>query len=298
MALNTPAGETIYINVCSALNEVPEDQNGVCVGAGACKISDGQAINLGGLQFPPDLISPGKLRLEYSPLTEISDPSCPEGTVPRTFITFTCSPGEVGVPVLELVDEQCWYFFTWATDAACSDQHIESSSCSIVDPVTLISYDLTGIPTVNLSTSSGKLYLSPCGHVGTSPCSASEGCLKDGDGLNLFIRSNLTLTNGMLSTQFFEKNDDDCTEVEVIYQCGNVTQASLVTDQLCTYSVYVVTPKACLHSDIDQCVTRDRNGVVYDLSILTKPSGAWNVSVESSVKYDFELNVCRSLSSV
>lgn len=221
-------------------------------------------------------MQPGVLTLAY--VQAQPDPLCPAGAAPQTVITFTCSPGEIGTPVFVGRDAQCWYQFQWATQAACADSPAVGHLCTLQDPTTLATFDVSTLQPISLTSGNTTVHLSFC----ESPplaCNGAAACVvTQGSPPCPLATGNLTYGDSLLSLEFSGPPCGTATQplhLTVFLVCGAV-QAGQVLDLGPNFvSVQVSAAQACLHSGPVDCVATDANGNYYDLSVLTKTTGAW-----------------------
>ncbi|KJE92774.1 hypothetical protein, variant 2 [Capsaspora owczarzaki ATCC 30864] len=133
------AGDYSYhLNVCGKLSSVAPCKNSksaVC----QTKVSDASFGKDGGVASSSLKFNDGVISLQYT-----GGSSCHDGAFNRsTVITFTCARGKVGSPIFVQETNDCTYFFTWATDAACPPA--DSIECLVSDPTSGVQYDFSSL---------------------------------------------------------------------------------------------------------------------------------------------------------
>lgn len=257
----------------------------------------------------------GRIEIMYdmSRFTPNRDEKC-NNNAPRTTLTLSCRPGTLGYPVFKGMDDDCHFFFTWHTSAACSTKQSVGANCAVTDRVTSLSYDLSrwstevGIMQLPIPDNQEQLLLSVCGTV--PDCGVDVGaCVQSPDGQTFSVGKTsdaLIFADGELRLVYIDgieclSDPSQNFSTIISFVCPDALPAneSSVFYFDCTYYYTVPTVNACSRRREVSCVTSDpETGYVYDLSVLEKPSKSntnYIVTVHKDHDFQYILNVCHAV---
>ncbi len=310
--------DTIAINVCQRLQTYVSSD---CEGAAMCvSINNGtETFSLGYAMSEPVLLANKGIQLNYTfPLSE-SSKLCSKHVQRSAVITFLCSPGVLGEPVLVAQDADCEYFFTWETYAACnlySATAITGSNCAVYNNLTGNFYDLSALSQSNVSISSDKYEfdIRVCGDAGGHCAAGSGGCqvdLTNSDKVyEIGATSSAIIVDGqavylklMNGTKCHAGTKDEANRGTVIrFVCNpavSIGSPVYVNESLdCVYFFEWETAAACPVTEDVDCTTVDpATGNQYDLTPLKLFRRNWEIQNSKTKGYAYEINVCRSLNA-
>ncbi|XP_042908710.1 cation-independent mannose-6-phosphate receptor isoform X1 [Parasteatoda tepidariorum] len=315
----------IYLNVCKSL----AGPTGCNPDAAVCavEITDiGEKVvipNLGRVNSPPLLDSPGHLSLTYTN----GDPcrAFGENTTYSTVIHFLCGEQiSKNGPIFLSRLGACEYAFLWNTKAACPTANLETrDSCQLTDIDSGFTFDLSSLymnkqPYV-VQSPSRTFQLNICGKInqgctpfnGINPSVNVSACETDNDGniLSELAISNsysLSYSDGQYLTLTYKSNSSTTGSgkgIAIKFPCtlGAPDQSPVfIGNEGGQYVFEMKTSLTCMTSQFD-CNIVDTNGNEYDLNPLAKYSdGNWE-AVDHRPEYShlrYYINFCRPLNKV
>ncbi|XP_056014073.1 cation-independent mannose-6-phosphate receptor-like [Ostrea edulis] len=293
---------TFYINICRPLNPI---YGKLCPpGASICWDRVGKPpVSLGKARTRPQLDRvTKKIYLLYDHGTK-----CPTNNSMNmtTKIVFNCKPGpSIGVPVLEYV-HGCQYIFEWDTNVVCERNKTEVSkgNCVYIDPITRVTYNFTGLKTqqpVQLTRNGLKYLINLCEGLGAKypGCENSSLCRWNGTTGHGY---------GSISSEQFISSEE---QLKMVYRNGKECKGSSegVINFECELYTYPGSPSIMFTSECqgifrwgtrtvcpsiaDQC-TLAHNGHVYDLRVLSRQQGSWNLTdIQGNMYW---INICQGV---
>lgn len=304
---------SFYLNLCRPL--VPMHGINCPAGSWACWVEgDQDPQDFGRAYDPPEVITEGEVRLVYK--TKVAcDPHKPDKQK-EIHLTFICSYGSLGHPVLEHVEEECVYHVRWYTSAACPVEQKRVGICKIYDDGTGEVYDLN---TLSKATDDLKSYLvSPQGdsrqfkisvcHALNDPgnCSEAGVCMltkkdngeeeKKALGYFKFRDMSYDKDEGMLILKYCS---DDCssrkdlTTSKIIFVCDK-NQSTEGRPQLlsATKSKAEFTWRTSLVCPPFEVCVYDNGSSSYNLGLLSSRTRSWNYVHKGD---RFWINICRGI---
>ncbi|XP_064627541.1 cation-independent mannose-6-phosphate receptor-like [Lineus longissimus] len=311
LAIKSTAGDkdpkgTFYINVCRPLNPI---RGVLCPpGSAACRVEAGKKpVSLGLVETAPFIDK------DTNKVTIMYDHGVQCATNPKknttSKIVFSCVTGTPqGHPQLEDITNDCVYVFSWGTSVVCPYQVPKTvGECKFKDSVTDVVFDLSTlkIPLGSYEVPYGgkKYYVNLCGGVADkgSICKRSGVCTT-GDKEKSY---------GLVSTQKtnieFEKvtisysGGDTCMNADtgqgashILLECdphAGHGKPVVLGMSACSISFLWQTSLVC-PTVAEKCSITD-NGNTYDLSILSRDQGSWNITDEAGNMY--WINICQGL---
>ena len=215
---------------------------------------------------------------------------------------------------------QCQYQFLWSTSAACAENNapVVGDGCRVTDPVSGDVYDLgslngsdfhvsAGGYTYDISVCSALLNSTGCGDDQAGACQRKGGPDGFAYALGKYSESP-TFRSGMLTLEYRGgaacHNQQYQRSVLITFVCraGAGIGAPLFVSELgnCTYTFVWETEAACgVSSEEIECGALDvSSGAYYDLSVLTRTQGNWEVvGQQGGDEYLYLLNVCHGINS-
>eukprot|EP00123_Amoebidium_parasiticum_P017322 comp23800_c0_seq1/m.41372 comp23800_c0_seq1/g.41372 ORF comp23800_c0_seq1/g.41372 comp23800_c0_seq1/m.41372 type:complete len:2646 (-) comp23800_c0_seq1:58-7995(-) len=297
-------GMKYFINVCGTLTD-PES-SGCPTNAAVCGVGwevGSKGVTWGGIAKP--LAKEGKVMIKYD-----SGETCEGGKGNRTTtINFVCEPGKKGRPVLLASSTDCELQFEWRTYVACvGEGETIGSNCTVTDPVTMATYDLTSLAKPDgytLSTNETHSYvINICNPVKNSGCGGENvgGCQKDTGHNTGLAHGNLTIREGVLYLVY--KEGDFCHHANsprstiITFTCGPDlgTPKFVRENEDCSYVITWATSLACssVAGEIP-CTAMDPTGRIVDVGGLGLEEENYVVYDGSEGNHTYRINVCRPL---
>ncbi|XP_074663133.1 cation-independent mannose-6-phosphate receptor-like, partial [Tubulanus polymorphus] len=310
------AGDKYVINVCSS---IVHTKGILCPpNAASCLIhrdvtsNKTTYTNLG--EYNDHMLSVtsnGILRLTY-----INGEKCSTGKTRKTVIDLICSKqgAEAAEPQYSHQENNCEYYFTWSTPHACPKhkQLQQGSDCTVKNPETGHVFDLSSLEKSSGYTApdgiGSTMKINICKPLVSSPCGEKSGaCLIGGSGTHSNsgnVNSKLQYYGGVLTLNY--TGGDTCspdhkhprnTIISFVCNHANIGTPQYIDSDKdeCTSRLYWHTNLAC-EKKIECTVTDGDN--TYDLSLLTKSLGNYNVLPEAKHKDPkavFFLNICKPI---
>ncbi|XP_062610067.1 cation-independent mannose-6-phosphate receptor-like [Saccostrea cucullata] len=293
---------TFYINICRPLNPI---YGKLCPpGASACWDRVGKSpISLGKARTHPQLDPvTNKIYLLYD-----HGSKCPTDATTNitTKIIFNCRQGpSAGMPKLEYVNG-CQYIFEWDTNVVCerNKTDVPKGNCVYMDPITRAIYNLTGLKTnqpIQLTRNGVKYLINLCEgfDANYSGCEDSSICRWNGTNGHGY---------GKVTTGQFISSEE---QLKLVYSNGEDCQGNSqgVINFECELYTYPGTPTITFTSECqgtfhwgtravcptiaDQCTVAE-HGHVYDLSVLSRQQGSWNLTDAQGNTY--WINICQGV---
>lgn len=298
----TDTDGTFYINICRPLNPI---YGKLCPpGASACQDRVGKSpISLGKARTRPQLdpVS-NKIVLLY-------DHGSPCPSNPTTNITskiiFNCKPGPlIGSPVLEYF-AGCQYIFEWDTNVVCerNNTDIAKGKCVYQDPVSGAMYNFTGLrkaQPIKLIQNGLQYLISLCEGLGAGypGCEQASLCRWNGTlghGYGQVTTEEFFSVEEQLKLAYMDgKSCNGKSEGFVNFECDpNIYPGSptIIFVSECSGTFHWLTRAVC-PTVADQC-TLAYNGHVYDLSVLSRQQGNWNLT--DAQRNTYWINICQGI---
>ncbi|XP_052242423.1 cation-independent mannose-6-phosphate receptor-like [Dreissena polymorpha] len=305
---STYDNSSFYLSVCSPLTPVA---GLLCPsGAGVCQVIPGNnnmQISLGKPGAHPIWDSVTKAIV----LVYVNGSQCDSNRAKNftSKIIFKCGTDARSSPMFVSKDG-CEFTFTWDVPQACLSVVTPApptvNVCGYNDPITGQNYNFTQLkkstPYEVKDDSTGSVYLvNMCGNV-TGPdiplnCSSSMVCRKS-DAVSFGTPSQYSALKEGESIKFTYGQGGICQESKkaeshILFQCdpGSLGTPEFLTGFGCDIELLWRTPIACAWI-VNPC-RAIIDGHLYDLSLLSKSTGAW--SVVDSKKNTYVFNVCSAL---
>ncbi|XP_049962315.1 cation-independent mannose-6-phosphate receptor isoform X4 [Schistocerca serialis cubense] len=299
---------TFFINVCKSLNPVRmcNFKDGP---VGVCQTTDaGTAINLGMVIKGPEVTN-GMLQISYS-----GGSLCPNGEGRyRTIIKFQCTNTK-GAPIFESQSADCVTSFIWPTNIACPMKVAKGENCMVVEPIYSHQFDMTSLHNSKadyvVQTEVGSFRINLCGSL-VAPCDNKENisvCLEKEDKQQIavgYTTKEISYVNGGIR---IELHGDDCipgesSTVLVLLMCNHhgylsSTKPKFVStlSDSCKFLFIWELQLACPSHEEYPCTTTDKEGNVYDLSILSNPARNYKILRKTDTgMLKYLINICRPL---
>lgn len=301
---------TFFINICKSLNPVPQSCNFRDGPVGVCQLNDaGGAINLGMVIKGPEVINNEMLQISYS-----GGSLCPNGKGRhRTIIKFHCSNTR-GSPIFESQSADCVTTFIWSTKFACPLKVAKGENCIMVEPFYSNSFNMTSLHNSKsdhvVETEVGSFRINLCGSL-VAPCDNKKNvsiCLEKEDKQQIAVgysTKEISYVNGGMR---MELQGDECVAGEsstvfVLLMCNhhgylNSSKPKFVSTMSgsCKFLFIWELQLACPPYKEYPCTTVDKEGNVYDLSILSDPARNYKILRKTdSGMLKYLINICRPL---
>ncbi|GLV43753.1 lysosomal enzyme receptor protein [Carabus blaptoides fortunei] len=299
---DVPTGTSIYLNICGALNPLPNLTDNECLypGTSICAVTGNQSENLG--IFSSEWNTKDGLSITFT-----DGSACMEDRYKSTTIEFHCNFDQLQPKFVSA--SACETRIEWYTPMACPYYKSENKNCKIDD-------HLLGVKNITLDPSepeqtvdldeSTTLKFNTCG-VLSEPCNGYRNvsfCLikqeeKENQAAVGWTNNTITVKNGVMHMQVFGSKcaRSKRSVVNVEFRCNyapKVKPKINMSSDMCKIDMVLFTNSSCLDSEPKNqpCKISMKDGSYYDLSPLTLSGSNYEIQDPNDPTLVYILNVC------
>ncbi|KAL5265715.1 hypothetical protein ACHWQZ_G006428 [Mnemiopsis leidyi] len=286
------------LNVCG-VSSVCGDNSAICY----IQDSGNTKVSVGRVSGEPTVMDDGRILLSYYHGDECGKDGERRWT---TNIIFTCEPQSESLPTISANEETCEVTVEWRTLHACPAAFAIGTNCTVINPVTDVTYDLWRLSnraytaTVDEHTYTYSFCSplpSPCNEVSTAG-SCQGSTVTDTHKNNGHVNTTLTYSNGVITLNYM--NGDVCSrgdirETTIKMVCDHsLSDVEVEFDQIkevshCVYEAFAFSGLPCDKEVLSQCEIAG-----YDISGLALTRGNYYTTHNN---FTFTINACRGINS-